>query len=66
MTAVKQLTVGSKVLVIGHEDDGERTVVEVYDQQRYPGGVRLNRAVGPDKAYGLFVSWNEDELQVVT
>lgn len=66
MTPQKHLVVGSKVRVIGHEADGERTVVEIYDQQRYEGGVRLNRAVGPWKEHGLFVSWNEEELQVVS
>ena len=35
------------------------TIVEVYDQKRYPGGVSL------DRPYQGFHSWNEDSLLLV-
>jgi hypothetical protein len=51
------LRVGDEVLVRGHEREGTRIVKALYNQERMPGGVILDKRVD-----GLFVSWNEDEL----
>lgn len=59
LTVDKRLRVGDEVLVVGHEDDGSRRIVELYDQSTTPGGVKLDRPVD------LFRSWNEDALMLV-
>ncbi len=64
-TPIKQLRLGDEVYVLGYEQYGLRRVVELYDQDEIPGGVKLDRAVGPDGEWGLFRSWNEDALLFV-
>ena len=51
------LKVGDVVRVIGHQLEGERTIVEVLNQERYDGGVRIDKPVD-----GIFIHWNEDSL----
>ena len=50
------LAVGDTVVVLGYEQYGTRRIVELYDQDKIPGGVKL------DDPVDLLRSWNEDEL----
>ena len=54
---LRGLQVGHKVRLRGYPEI--RTIVEIYNQERYKGGVRLDQPVPVDS---IFVSWNADDL----